>query len=263
MEQSRQHLGMGVRIVAGFLVVLILMVSLTVIGLRYVAEANQRLRDIAQNNNAKTQLASVMFSTLRERALSMHALAILKDPFDKDEEVQRFNRDGTAYADARQRLERMQLTPEEGVILARIRELTREAQPEVQTVIDIATLNEDQAEIFERIRSVATPRQRAIADQLSILLDLQRKQTAIAVSDAEIAYIQVRNLMFLLGVVALIVGLAIAWFVSRRVTRQAQQLTSQAMFDPLTGLANRSLLQFQLEHEILRKSRLVQLYLLP
>ena len=250
MEQSRQHLGMGVHIVAGFLVVLILMVSLTVIGLRYVAEANQRLRDIAQNNNAKTQLASVMFSSLRERALSMHALAILKDPFDKDEEVQRFNREGTAYADARQRLERMQLTPEEGVILARIRELTREAQPEVQTVIDIATLNEDQAEIFERIRSVATPRQRAIADQLSILLDLQRKQTAIAVSDAEVAYIQVRNLMFLLGVAALIVGLAIAWFVSRRVTRQAQQLTSQAMFDPLTGLANRSLLQFQLEHEI-------------
>ena len=246
---------MGVRIVAGFLVVLLLMVSLTVIGLRYVAEANQRLRDIAQNNNAKTQLASEMFSTLRERALSMHAVLIFKDPFDKDDEIQRFNRAGMAYADARQRLEGMQLTPEEGAILARIRELTREAQPEVEAVIEMAIFSQDQADISEKIRSMAMPRQRVIANQLSLLLDLQRKQTATAVSDAEIAYIQVRNLMFLLGVAALIVGLAIAWFVSRRVTRQAQQLSNQAMYDPLTGLANRSLLLYQLEHEIAMSTR--------
>jgi diguanylate cyclase (GGDEF)-like protein len=42
----------------------------------------------------------------------------------------------------------------------------------------------------------------------------------------------------------------ITWFVSRQVAQQAKQLAAQAMYDPLTGLANRSLLHNQLEHEI-------------
>ena len=257
VETGRQQWGMAVLIVVGFLVVLILMVSLTAIGLRYVAEASQRLTEIAQNNNTKIELATVMYSTLRERALSMHALPILADSFDKDEEIQRFNSDGATYIAARRRLEGMTLTREESDILARIRELTREAQPEVQAVVEMAMFSDDQAEIFERMRGVAMPRQRAIADQLGMLLDLQRKQTAAAVRSAEAAYVQVRNLMFLLGTAALGLGLAIAWFVSRRVTNQARQLESQAMFDPLTGLANRSLLHNRLEHEIAHSMRAV------
>jgi diguanylate cyclase (GGDEF)-like protein len=255
MEQNRQHLGMGVRIVAGFLVVLVLMVSLTVIGLRYIADANQRLRDIAQNNNTKTELATLMHSALRERALSMHALPIFTDPFDKDAEIQRFNADGAAYIKAREQLEKMPLTAEESDILTHIRDLTREAQPEVQGVVEMATFNENQTEIFEKMRSVAMPRQRAIAEQVSALIQLQREQTAAAVRSAEASYAQVRNLMLLLGAAALMMGLAIASFVSRRVTRQAQLLSVQAMYDPLTGLANRCLLQDRLEHEIARSMR--------
>jgi diguanylate cyclase (GGDEF)-like protein len=250
MKQGTQHLGMGARIGVGFIVVLALMVVLSAIGLRYVTEANQRLKDIAQINNVKTELATEMHSALRERALSMHALPILADPFDKDTEIQYFNAQGTVYIRARDRLERMPLSPEENEILSHILELTREAQPEVQKVVDMSTFIDDQTAIFDQIRSVAMPRQRAIAEQVSALLDLQRQQTATAVRNAETSYARVRNLMLGLGTAALLMGITIAGLVSRRVTRQARQLASQAMYDPLTGLANRSLLHNRLEHEI-------------
>ncbi|MDP2266340.1 MAG: diguanylate cyclase, partial [Thiobacillus sp.] len=229
---------------------LILMVALSAIGLRYVADANQRLKDIARNNNVKIELATEMHSALRERALSMHALPILSDPFEKDDEIQRFNIQGVQYIKARSQLERMPLNPQESDILALIRDLTREAQPEVQAVVDLAISNDNEQEIFNRIRSIAMPRQRDIATQVMAFLELQRQQTARAVSDAATSYSHVRNLMLGLGTIALLLGIVIAALVIRRVSFQAQQLSDQAMFDPLTGLANRTLLQDRLEHEI-------------
>ena len=97
MRKRSQHLGMGVLIGVGFIVVLSLMVALSASGLRYVADANQRLENIAQNNNVKIELATEMQSALRERALSMHALPILSDPFERDAEIQRFNAQGALY----------------------------------------------------------------------------------------------------------------------------------------------------------------------
>ena len=255
MEQRTQPHGMSIRIGIGFIVVLVLMATLSAIGLRYVADANQRLKNIAQNNNIKIEQATVMHSALRERALAMHVLPILTDPFDKDEEIQRFNAQGALYIQARTRLESLSLDSAERETLAHIRALTREAQPEVQAVVEMAIFDDNQADIFERIRSVAMPRQRAIAEQVGALLEMQRVQTANAVRNAEIAYGQVRNLMLGLGMAALLTGLTIAGFVSRQVARQARQLATQALFDPLTGLANRALLLERIDREIAHSRR--------
>ena len=133
--------------------------------------------------------------------------------------------------------------------------MTREAGSEVQVVVDRSIFTDNPTEIFEWMRNVAMPRQRAIAEQVNLMLELQRNQTAAAVRDAESSHARVRDLMLGLGTAALLTGIMIAWFVSQQAVRQARQLAVQAMYDPLTGLANRSLLHDRLDLEIERSRR--------
>lgn len=121
--------------------------------------------------------------------------------------------------------------------------------------MEMSILNASQAQLFEMILHTAIPKQKLIVEQVSALLDLPHKQTATAVREAEVSHSNMRDLKSDLGLAALLTGGAIVWFVSRQVARQAR-LTSQTLFDELTGLPNRSLLLDRLKHEIVRAERI-------
>ncbi len=247
--------GIGSRIVAGFLVVLVLLAALTLLALRAVQEANHRLETIAENHNVKTELATRMQTALRERALAMHALPLLQDPFEKDEAVQHLHAEERAYLEARDKLEHLPLTREEREVLDRLAMLTRQTRPKVETVVELALSGAKRDQVFERIRTEALPGQQSISREVARLIALQRDQTAQAIEVARRSYVTTRSVLFALGTAAVLVGLAIAVFVSRHVARQAALLVRQALHDPLTGLANRCLLQSRLTMEIAQADR--------
>lgn len=230
------------------------MVALTFVALKHMAQVNFQIKNIVENNNVKIELGQIMQNALHERALSMHSVAVLKDVFLQDDEFRRFNIMGARYVDARRRLEGLALTSQEKDILFEIQILTKGTQPYVQEVIELG-LDTNDSIIFDKIRELAIPKQRLIAEQVKKLVSLQQQQATIALNNEQSSYENARILMLLLGGVAAILGILIAIFVIRHVTKQAAQLEHQALHDELTGLANRLLFQDRLKSSILRGQR--------
>ena len=246
--------GIASRIGIGFLLVVLLMVALTFVGLKHMAQANDQMKNIVENNNVKVELGQVMQNALHERAISMHSIAVLKDVFLQDDEFMHFNSMGQKYLTARKELEELTLTNDEKIILSEIRELTKDTQPYVQKVIQLG-LDTNDPIIFDMIRELAIPKQGLIIEQVKKLTLLQKQLATEALAREQLAYENARKLMLLLGGVAAILGILIAVFVIRHVIKQAAQLEHQALHDNLTGLANRILFQDRLKSAILRGQR--------
>lgn len=247
--------GIGLRISIGFFMVVLLMVALTFVGLKHMAQVNFQIKNIVENNNVKIELGHVMQDALHERALGMHSIAVLKDEFLQDDEFMHFNAMGVKYLNARRKLESLELTYNEKTILTKIRVLTRDAQPYVQEVIELGMeINKDSI-TFDKTRELAISKQRLIAKQVKELVFLQEKQAKIALNEEQESYSNARNLMLLLGALAIALAILIAMFVIRHVTRQANLLEHQALHDELTGLANRLLFQDRLKKSILGGQR--------
>ncbi len=213
---------------AGFAVVLALMVALVAVGLTQMEAINDRLERIVDENNVKTELATVMRDSLRERAISMHNIVVLADPFAKDQEMMNFYNYGTKYARARQRLEQMVSSHQEKVVLDRITQLTRVTAPVVTRTIELAMDNRN-AESLHLLQERTIPLQKTLVGELDKLLTLQRDAARKAATEASQAYSETRLLMMGLGISAAVLGILIAAFVIRRTTVQTLEIEKEKL----------------------------------
>lgn len=237
----------GVRI--GVVATVALMLALTFAGINYMSQVNMRMKGIVENNNVKVEAAHVLQNVIRGRLLNMYVIAIVDDYFIKDEEYQRFNSYGLQYNIAYQTLQRLASTAEEKEILVNLEGLTRDAQHDVQEVMGLL-LGDDTHSHHDAIRNRVIPNQKRINDQVIKLVALQKKQADNAVREAELSYQYARDLMMVLGVIASVMFIFIAAVVSRKVSKQAQDMEYQAFHDELTGLPNRMLFLDRLAHAL-------------
>jgi len=244
------QISLNLSVIMGFALIVLLMVSLTLVGLLRIAEINRHMERIVTNNNVKTDLVHVMKDALRERTIITHLVSLLKDPFAQNEEYLNFNDQGVAFSTARTALEGMSLGPEEKEVQARIRALTIKTQPSVVRAVDLA-MDGKTAEARKLIETEVVTAQKSIALELNRLLELQKQETGNAVAKAKDAYERTRLLMLVLGGSAAGLGLGIAFVVIRNANKQADLLQHQAMFDNLTNLPNRVLFSDRLQQTAL------------
>ena len=244
------QLSLNLGVTVGFALIVLLLATLTLVGLLRIAEINRHMEQIVKNNNVKTELVHSMKDALRERTIITHLVSLLKDPFAQDEEYQNFSNQGAAFSAARAALESMPQNDEEKEVLARMRALTLKTQPHVVQAVELA-MNGKTRESRKLIETEVVRAQKTIAMELNKLLQVQKSATEQAVSEAQRSYENTRLLMFVLGGSAIALGLVIAIVVIRNANTQANSLQHQAMFDNLTNLPNRVLFGDRLQQTLL------------
>lgn len=209
MRLHKIEISYGLGLKVGFATVLLLLVMLMGVGLYGAHQIDRHLDSIVKHSIAKANFANIMQASLRERAISMHSMAAMDDPFDKDEEFQHFNRLGAQFFTARQQMEKQPLDADEKRVIAELKQATRLTQPLVMAIIEKtlrAETVDERIEVSNQIYTHAVPNQRLVAEQLDRLVKLQEDAIRIGTERAHKAYGDARKLILIIGLTASALG---------------------------------------------------------
>ncbi len=201
-------------LLAGFLLVIGLLLALAGIGIAYLGSLNETITHIVENHNERSRLASEMYIASRERSLQLHAILQEQDPFARDELVPRFYELSGTFRRAREKLLTLGLSEQERRILQEQGRITAQGAALQDQVLDLA-LAEKRREAEHLLVTQAIPKQGEVAVQLRIFLDRQVADGRAAAALAREEYLFARALMLLSALVATLLASLIAVLVIR------------------------------------------------
>lgn len=199
----------------GFAVSLLLMVAVSVVGLRELSAADARLKAIVQENSVKGEIAGEMRDLLRARLISMLSIVVMNDAFEKDREMLHFYALGESYQKSRARLDHLPASAEERTVLARIDDLTKANQPLLLQTVDLG-MEGYTFLAFDVLQKQGIALQRELVQELDKLVSYQQEAIQAASHQANQAYGQTRWLMLVLAAAAATIAVIGALFVLRR-----------------------------------------------
>jgi len=248
MTAQKYHYSSKLILIAGFAFVVLIMGILTITWTIHVFESKQNIKVIF-GEQKQSRLLVTMRDVARRRAIYLHRMAMLKDPFARDEEYMKFNAAATEFIVARDTLLSMEGGDSKEV------EIWNKARP---FIVEGAAIQKETAELLlqDRTKEANTlllqkviPIQNKVNDTLSEMFIVQ-KDLALKAYEAAIA----RNeriywIAVLSGMSAILLTVFIAFIVVRRAA-QAEATLDEARVAAQTATQLKSQFLANMSHEI-------------
>ncbi|SEK17372.1 MULTISPECIES: methyl-accepting chemotaxis protein [unclassified Variovorax] len=216
--KSLLNLKIGTRLGAGFGAVLLLLAAVVGLGLNAMADIQSRLNGIVTENNVKIAAVNDMADSIRDIAILDGNLILLQDDAAMREESKKISVARERYTEARGRLAKLLASTEGKGLLTQIDEKVGVLVPLNGQLSEFALQNKNE-EATALFISKFQPAVRAVLVELDSMDAHQNKRSREANEQAGAGYVQARNLMLALGAFAILAGMAIAWFITRTITR--------------------------------------------
>ena len=212
----------GTRLGLGFALVLALLVALTAVGISRMAQIEDRLDHVVGVNNVVTRLVIDMRANVSDRITSLRILTLMTDAGDMEPEMGRIKAQGGKYDEAQRKLQAQfarEATPEEKTLLGAINEYQMAAMPAIAKASDLWLANKAEEATKVMIKEIR-PVQKKWMESLDQLAALEDKLNAQVQSDAQSAFENARTFMITLGALAVALGVAAAFVITRGLLKQ-------------------------------------------
>ncbi|MGX1995780.1 methyl-accepting chemotaxis protein [Xanthomonas axonopodis pv. cassiae] len=219
------NLRIGQRLALGFLAIIVLMVILTVVGIQRVRSIDQQLTAINEVNSVKQRYAINFRGSVHDRAIALRDVVLMDDPADRHAAEQSIDKLAADYARAAQPLDDMiarSTDAKEKDILRQIKSIEQRTLPliaQVRAFRDAA----DKAQAEQHLLLQARPAFIAWLASINAFIDLQEAKNRQAARQAVATARGFAMLMVMSTVVALLLGAAIAFLLTRSVVLPLRQ----------------------------------------
>lgn len=217
----------GTRLGAGFGIMLVLLVVLSVIGLSSMAQIQSNLEWIVKREYAKVTLTNTMRDAVRYQAVALRDVVLQEDISFKKKELKLMKEARKKYNAAAEDLDKMISDPAGKEALAKIKAADLAVQPGVEATLDFS-LSDNRLEAGNAVRDKVRPPQGDLLKQLDEMLKGLEEGANKAADQAQNTYKIARLGMMLLGLAAIVLGVLTAIFITRSITRPLDQAVSVA-----------------------------------
>lgn len=226
MDKNNKPFALHTPLVAGFAIMLILLLAVTAVGISHVRSLSRQLTSIVSERNQKAEMASVMHALHRERFQILMLATYLTDPFERDEAMSHYAGLAREFIRVREEFLALPMDDEELRLWEDVRGEVRDVEGVSETLH--ALLQEDRvADARMLLKSrIALHQERLTRDWVK-LVELQHRYNRLAVEEAVEAEQRAQNVVFVLCGVAILVGLVVAVFVARATQRLQNALLEE------------------------------------
>jgi methyl-accepting chemotaxis protein len=235
-------LRIGLRLTLAFVGVFVLMVVMAAFATLQMSAANERMAHITEGTNQQIARVNVMIDSVGQRAIAVRNLTMLGDADLKKTERESIGEAALAYAEAEKELlaliDRYNASEGEKALLEAIK---RSEQATVALMDEAVTLGmagrteEAVSFLMDKVR----PRQARWITVLQTLSGLQAKTSSEYAIDTNADYVQSRNILVAFAGTGLLLGMVLAWLVTRSITvpvKEAVRMARTAATGDLTAI---------------------------
>ncbi len=181
MDLSSTHNRSKTVITIGFSTIIVFMTVLIGLWIDTVISNEKILKDIAQTQ-LETRQISVMRNAAYRRALALHRMSIMDDPFDQEEEERRFRLLGGEFLSNREKIFSRPMHGREKIAWDDIRETLNKGGRAQNQVLGLI-MNEELGKANKILLDEVVPTQDIFVEGISNILDLQTDQVADKIAE--------------------------------------------------------------------------------
>ena len=206
----------GTRLGVGFGLLLFLLTVLAGVAINRLAFLQDNIDRIVNHNFVKIELANTMRDAVRYQAVALRDVVLQEDLAFKKKELKQMREARKKFSAAEEDLEKMIAATDANEFLTKIKASEAQVQPVVDETIDFS-LNDKHIEAGNVVRDKVRPVQIQLLAELDDMLGYFQKTNQEAAADAKQTYRRTQIVMILLGGIAMVLGVAIAYFITRSI----------------------------------------------